>query len=203
MPSFPLECVLIVEDSNALRKAMAETVRQLGAEVLEAATSAEAIALLDEGAFDLLIADVCLPDGSAHALFEATRRLAREPLKIGISGKASAEQAFELAQLGVRAYLAKPFRLKDLRDAIERVRTELPPLEAIARASVGLLPLRAMTSRVREAMIDEALARSRGSRSGAARLLDVTRQAVQQAIAETPKPTTKAPRAPSPEGPSA
>src|SRR5262245_3574793 len=202
MPSPPLECVLIVEDSDALLEAMAGAVRQLGAQVLEAATSARAIELLAERAFDLVIADICLPDGSAHALFEATCRLAPEPLKIAISGKASAEQAFELAQVGVRAYLAKPFWLKDLREAIDRVRNEPPPLEPIARASVGFLPLRAMTSRLRTAMIDEALARSRGSRSGAARLLDVTRQAVQQAVAENPKPTAKAPRAPSPEGPS-
>jgi two-component system, response regulator RegA len=203
MPSAPLDRVLIVEDNGALREAIAQTVRELGAEVLEAATSAQAIALLHEHAFDLVIADVCLPDGSAHALFEATPRIAsREPLKIGISGQASAEQAFELAQLGVRAYLAKPFSLRELKEAIERVRTEPPALEPIVRASVGLLPLRAMTSRVRTAMIEEALARSGGNRSGAARLLDVTRQAVQQAIGETAKPTETAPRAPSPEGPS-
>ena len=203
MPSPPLEHVLIVEDSDALRGAMAETVRKLGAEVLEAATSAEALALLEQHAFDLVIADVCLPDGSAHEVFEATHQRAPQPLKIGISGKASAEQAFELARVGVRAYLAKPFSLKELKDAIDRVRTEPPPLEPVVRASVGLLPLRAMTSRVRTEMIAEALARSGGSRSGAARLLDVSRQAVQQAIAETPKPETKAPRAPSPGGPSA
>src|SRR5258706_1601740 len=102
MASPTLQCVLIVEDNDALREAMAVTVRQLGAEVLEAATSAEAIARLAERAPDLVIADVCLPDGSAHALFEAARQLAPEPLKIGISGKASPEQAFELSHVGVR-----------------------------------------------------------------------------------------------------
>jgi DNA-binding NtrC family response regulator len=186
MASPPLQWVLIVEDNDALRDAMAVTVRQLGADVLEASTAAEAIARLAERAPDLVIADVCLPDGSAHAVFEATRRLAPEPLKIGISGKASPEQAFELSLVGVRAYLAKPFSLKELRDAIERLRTEPPALEPVVRASVGHLPLREVTSRVRKSMIEEALARSRGSRSGAARLLDVTRQAVQQAISQPP-----------------
>jgi CheY-like chemotaxis protein len=165
-----LQCALIVEGNGALREAMAVTVRQLGAEVLEATTSAEAIARLKERAPDLVIADVCLPDGSAHALFDATRRLAPEPLKIAISGKASPEQAFELSNVGVRAYLAKPFSLKELRDAIARVRTELPPHEAVVRGSVGYRPLRELTSLVRKSMTDEALARSRSIPAGISKL---------------------------------
>jgi two-component system response regulator RegA len=184
----PLRCALVVEDNDALREALAATVRQLGAEVFEAATAGDAIARLSERTPDLVIADVCLPDGSAHALFDASRRLTPQPLEIGISGQASAEQAFLLAQLGVRAFLAKPFSLQELRNTIERVRTEAPPLEEVARASVGKLPLREATTRVRSAMVDEALAIAGGSRSGAARLLDVSRQAVQQAIADLPSP---------------
>jgi two-component system response regulator RegA len=174
-----LDRVLIVEDNASLRHAIAKTVRDLGADVIEAETAREAIERLRD-APDLIIADVCLPDGSALAVFEAARHLTPEPIKIGISGRASAQQAFELAQVGVRAYLAKPFLLRDLKQAIERVRTEAPPLEPIVRATVGRVSLREVTSHVRNTMIDEALARSRGSRSGAARLLDVSRQAVQQ-----------------------
>jgi two-component system, response regulator RegA len=180
----PLKCALIIEDNDALRRAMAATVRQLGTDVLEASTSAEAFARLAEREPDLVVADVCLPDGSALALLDATRQLVPEPFKIGISGQASAEQAFELAQLGVRAYLAKPFLLKDLLDAIDRVRTDPPPLDPVARAAVGRFSLREVASRVRRAMILEALARCHGSRSGAARLLNVTRQAIQQAVGE-------------------
>jgi DNA-binding NtrC family response regulator len=186
MTSPSLQCVLIVEDNDALRAAMAGMLRDRGAEVIEASTTAAAIASMRERIPDLVIADVCLPDGSALNVFEETQRLAPEPMKIGISGQASAEQAFELARVGVRAYLAKPFSLQQLRDEIERVRSEPPHIEPMVRAAVGLMPLREVTSRVRNAMIDEALARSQGSRSGAARLLEVSRQAIQQALAENP-----------------
>ena len=171
--------VLVVEDNVPLRDAIARTMRQLGAEVIEAATARGAIERLRDSP-DLVIADVCLPDGSALAVFEAAQGLVPEPIKIGISGRASAQQAFDLSQLGVRAYLTKPFSLKDLLGAVERLRTEAPALEPVARATVGRVSLREVTSRVRNAMIDEALARSSGSRSGAARLLEVSRQAVQQ-----------------------
>jgi DNA-binding NtrC family response regulator len=171
--------VLIVEDNGPLRAAITRAVCQLGAVVMEAGTAREAIELLRESP-DLVIADVRLPDGSILTVLEATRNLSPEPLKIGISGRASAEEAFQLAQLGVRAYLKKPFSLQDLKAAIERVRTEAPRLDPLVRASVGRVSLRDVTNRVRDVMIEEALARSNGSRTAAARLLDVTRQAVQQ-----------------------
>jgi len=174
-----LERVLIVEDNRSLREAIARVVRQLGAAVIEAGTAREAIEGLRQSP-DLVIADVCLPDGSILAVLDAARTLSPEPLKIGISGRASAEEAFQLAELGVRAYLAKPFSLQDLKAAIERVRTEVPLLDPLVRASVGRVSLRDVTTRVRDVMTEEALARSHGSRSAAARLLDVTRQAVQQ-----------------------
>jgi DNA-binding NtrC family response regulator len=175
---------LIVEDNASLRAAIARIASQLAGEVIEAGTAREAIEWLNTSP-DLIIADVCLPDGSALSIFEAARDLVPAPIKIGISGQASAEQAFELARLGVRAYLAKPFTLHELAAAIERIRTEAPSLEPIARAAVGRVPLREVTARVRNVMIDEALARTHGSRSGAARLLDVSRQAVQQSIRST------------------
>jgi DNA-binding NtrC family response regulator len=176
-----IERVLVVEDNAPLRDAIAKTMRQLGAKVVEAGTAREAIECLRDSP-DLVIADVCLPDDSALALFEAARGLVPEPMKIGISGRASAQQAFDLSQLGVRAYLAKPFSLRDLREAVDRLRNEAPALEPVARATVGRVSLREVTSRMRNAMIDEALARSGGSRSGAARLLEVSRQAVQQIV---------------------
>jgi len=179
MSSVALARALIVEDNAPLRAAIATMVGQVTGEVISVGTAREAIERLRESP-DLIVADVCLPDGSALRIFEAARELVPHSLTIGISGVASAEQAFELAQLGVRAYLAKPFSLRDLADAIERVRYEAPPLDQMVRASVGRVSLRKVTTHVRNVMINEALFRTQGSRSGAARLLDVSRQAVQQ-----------------------
>ena len=83
---------------------------------------------------DLIIADVCLPDGSAVSIFEAARDLVPAPIKIGISGQASAEQAFELARLGVHGYLAKPFTLEDVARVLRRWvgRRRVSPPEALA-----------------------------------------------------------------------
>ncbi len=171
--------VLIVEDHVPLRRAIALLLRNSGAEVLEAGTAHGAIALLNPPP-DLIICDVYLPDGSALKILEATLRLSPEPVKIAVSGHASAEEAFQLARLGVLAYLPKPFTLEELSATIERVLREPPDIDTLLRASVGRVPMRELQQRVRSVMVGQALALAQGSRSGAARLLDVSRQAIQQ-----------------------
>jgi len=171
--------VLIVEDNVDLRRAIARTLAAADAVVVEVGTAAAAIEALTPVP-DLVIADVSLPDGSALPVLEAMRSLSPEPLKIAISGTASAEEAFQLAQLGVLEYLPKPFALRELREAIDRVLRVPPALDSQLKASVGQVSLREMRGHVRRVMVEHALALSSGSRTGAARLLGLSRQAVQQ-----------------------
>jgi len=174
-----IQRVLVVEDHAPLRRAIAAHLSQGGAVVVEAGTALGAMALLSAD-LDLVICDVCLPDRSGFEVLEHAARLSPEPLKIAISGKASAAEGFRLAQLGVRAYLSKPFSLQELTEAVDRVLSEAPQVDTLVRASVGRVPMREMQQRVRSVMVDQALALTHGSRSGAARLLEVSRQAIQQ-----------------------
>jgi DNA-binding NtrC family response regulator len=194
--------VLLLEDEADLRRAMARKLAARFPEVIEAGTSAEALAAL-ERAPDLLIADLRLPDGSALPVLEAARGLRPEPLKIAISGAASAQEAFELSsRYGVLEFLAKPFSLADLEAVIDRVLTLPPPaLEPMLKASVGQWSLPDMRGYVRRVMLDHALAVCAGSRTAAARLLGTTRQAVQQATRPQAKALNgsgAAPEAPAP-----
>ena len=45
-------------------------------------------------------------------------RLLRPPTMVAISGSASAPEAFQLARLGVRSYLTKPFSIAEFRDSL-------------------------------------------------------------------------------------
>jgi CheY-like chemotaxis protein len=182
----PIRRILVVEDNPALRSAIASLGRGWGASVIEAGTVREAVSLLAPTP-DLIVADVRLPDGSARAVFEAASALWPKPLTLAMSGAASPEEAFALAQVGVRAYLAKPLRPSDVARAVEMMRAETPSLEPIASAAVGQVPLLVLQDRLREAMLHQALALSGGNRAAAARLLDVSRQAVQQILRSGPR----------------
>lgn len=182
-PLAQLKRVLVVEDDETLRRSLARVVRQWGAQVSEAGSVAEGIELLEENP-DLLITDVALPDGDAFGLLELASQRRPAPVAIAVSGQTSTEDAFRLAQVGCRAYLEKPFDLDRLAERIERALSEAPKLDALVAASVGRTPMRELQTEVRRVMVEQALAKAEGSRSGAARLLSVSRQAVQQMVRE-------------------
>jgi len=175
--------VLIVEDDRALCLALARLARSWGTEVLQAHSVAEARPLMAKQP-DLVITDVKLPDGDAFSLVEAAQHAKPAPVVVAMSGAASAEEAFRLGQLGVRAYVAKPFSVESLSAEVEKALRALPSLEPLVNAVVGQMPLRDFQDKTRRMLIDQALALAEGSLSGAGRLLHISRQAVQQVVRE-------------------
>jgi DNA-binding response OmpR family regulator len=176
-----LSRVLVVEDDADLRHAISRLVKGWGAEALEAATVREAIALLHP-APDAILLDLNLGDGSGFEVLEEARSVWPAPVKVALSGVASPTDAFRLAGFGVRAYLQKPVSLEELEKAVSSACAHEPEITPLIQDSVGHVSVRQLQSEVRDVMLRQSLALSRGSRSGAARLLHVTRQAVQQMI---------------------
>ncbi len=177
----PVQRVLVVEDDATLRSAVCRALRSGGRVIDEASTCAEAFEALKQG-WDLLLLDVRLPDGSGVRVAEAAAATSPSPFIVVVSGEASAEEAFRLAQLGAMQFLSKPFSLDELLAAIELVRVARVELEPIVRSYVGKADLREVEEDVRRAMVEQALALAKGNRTVAARLLRVTRQALQKII---------------------
>lgn len=176
---------LVVEDDAALRSAIAKLMRSRGIAVSEAASAREAIGLLSS-APDLVLADVRLKGDSAFPLFEAAMALSPAPIRIAISGVATAEESFRLARYGVRRYLQKPVSLARIWAEIQAAREETPDLRSLVQDSVGHVSLREFQRKLRLVMLEQALGLAKGNRSGAARLLRVSRQAVQQVVRRPP-----------------
>ncbi len=177
---------LVVDDDPVLRSAVARFLRTQGLRVGSAASAAEAIAQLSSRP-DLVLLDVRLPDGDAFTILEHARKIAPVPIRIALSGAASPEQSFRLSSAyGVRTFLQKPASLDEIWDAIQTAAEEPPDLAPFVQQAVGHLSLRELLARVRDEAIKQALAAARGNRTAAARLLQVTRQAVQQMLRGAP-----------------
>jgi two-component system, response regulator RegA len=176
-----LRRVLIVEDEPALRQSIARMAKDWGALPLEAGDIAEARALLERKP-DLMIVDVRLPDGTPFDLVHQAAHATPAPAIIVMSGQATAQEAFKLCDLGAREYVPKPITPDSLLAAVKRAMTCPPNLTPLVKQQVGRAPMRGVTEEVRDEMIEEALALSRGSRAGAAKLLGVSRQAMQQVV---------------------
>ena len=183
-----LRRALVVEDHPELRTALVRFLRGRGLHVLEASSSREAISRLAPP-LDLVLLDFGLPDGPAYPLLEATASASPAPIVIAMSVVATPEDAFRLARFGVHRFLQKPVALADLESAIRAACEEGPDLRPMAQRAVGHASLQDVQRRVRDAMIQEAVALARGNRSRAARLLRVSRQAVQQALRGSSQPS--------------
>jgi signal transduction histidine kinase len=118
------ETVLVVEDNEAMRRVVVRQLRELNYRVLEAGSAAEAVAVIETAAIDLLFTDMILPDGLtgidvarvAVAKAPATRVIVTS----GFPRTDFFEQAGGLANLRL---LPKPYRWEDLgravRDALD------------------------------------------------------------------------------------
>lgn len=182
MATRSIDRVLVVEDDASLRATLERALAPRFVEVRGAGSVAEAQASLESFAPDLLVMDVELPDGSAIDVMRAAVDGDWVPLAVAMSGAAAPTQSFELAQLGVRTYLPKPLSLSALERAIDEVIAHPPELGPHLRSVVGQRGIHEVEEEVRSTMVREAMARSRGSRRGAARLLDVSRQLIQHML---------------------
>jgi two-component system, response regulator RegA len=174
-------CV-VVEDDARLRTTLVSALAAREFVVREAGSVKDALAALAEGSPDLLVLDVALPDGRALDVLRAVAELAPTPCVIAVSGAAGPDESFRLAELGVRAYLRKPFDLAELEAAVERALSEPPDLMPHLKSAVGLTPIKNVEQTVRTTMVQEALARAKGSRRAAARVLNISRQLLQHIL---------------------
>ena len=106
--------VLIVDDEEAVRVLVAETLQEVGYAVLQAADSASGLALLQSaGPVDVLVTDVGLPGLNGRQLADAARALRPGLRVLFITGYAGSMVGHEALDPGMEI-LVKPFALHAL-----------------------------------------------------------------------------------------
>ncbi|REJ80736.1 MAG: sigma-54-dependent Fis family transcriptional regulator [Acidobacteria bacterium] len=105
--------VLVVEDDKAALDAMSQLVAAEGHEVATASTLEESRDLLSRSGFDVVLADLYLPDGEGLSLLEGDD--SEEFDLVLITGQASLETAVSALRQGAIDYLTKPVDFPRLR----------------------------------------------------------------------------------------
>lgn len=116
--------ILVVEDDEILRETLLEVMRDEGYEVRAAANGRAALDALEEWEPGLIILDLMMPLMDAY---EFRRRQQAEGLAAGarvliLSAARDLEGA--AARIGADAWLAKPFRLLEVIEAVDRLVNE-------------------------------------------------------------------------------
>jgi DNA-binding NtrC family response regulator len=116
------QTLLIVEDEQVLREALAELFRGEGFEVLEAAHGKAATDILMQKPADVVLSDIRMPEMDGLALLAYVQKLAPETPVIMLTAYGTVETAVSAMRAGAVDYLLKPV---DFDDVLAKVRRAL------------------------------------------------------------------------------
>ncbi len=107
--------LLVVDDELSMREFLAILLEREGYEVVTAADAATALSHLAAGEYALVISDVQMPGLDGLALLERIKQCSPETAVLLITAFSTAEQAVEAMKLGAYDYLAKPFKVDEVK----------------------------------------------------------------------------------------
>ncbi len=116
--------ILAIDDSVEALEPFAELLRLEGAFVTEAHGGAQALEVLDAGAFDLLISDVGMPKMDGYQLINEIRQRngSGDIVAIAMSGYGRAGDVQRATEVGFDAHLTKPASVEDLKALVVGLR---------------------------------------------------------------------------------
>ncbi|WP_298990958.1 response regulator transcription factor [uncultured Pseudokineococcus sp.] len=109
--------VLVVEDDRVLRPSLERLLRQAGAQVVTAATGAEALRAVGPGPaapFDVVVLDIGLPDSDGRDVCQAVRARGVEVPVLFLTAREGKHDLLSGYAAGGDEYLAKPFHAGEL-----------------------------------------------------------------------------------------
>ena len=143
--------LLIVDDDSIIR----DTLHELFSEnhACHTADRAEqALAYLDIETYDVVLTDIAMPQLSGRELLKHIQTKHPATPVIVISGLSNEADARALMDMGAFAYFAKPFKLEDIEDAVDRAiarHRELAGEDQDSDQAEDLQPARIMTNRTK------------------------------------------------------
>ena len=118
-----MKTILIVEDSATTRALIRAVIDEIGEfETIEASSGFEALKMLPQQEYDLIITDINMPDINGLELISFVRnnpRFTHLPIVI-VSTERSEEDKKRGMALGATAYVTKPFKSFELQEIIKK-----------------------------------------------------------------------------------
>jgi len=112
--------ILVVDDDPDIADVLAELLQKDGHQVTTCGSGAAAIAAGKEERFDVVLADIRLPDGDGLAVLRAFLEASPETAVIVMTAFGTVETALEAIKTGAYDYLPKPFKLDEVRIVVQR-----------------------------------------------------------------------------------
>jgi DNA-binding NtrC family response regulator len=121
MTSDGVSSVMVVDDEPGIRTALRANFLRHGWQVETASSVHEAIGQLDRRAFDLVVTDIRMPDGTGMEVMRSTRALSPGTAVILLTAYGSVPDAVSAMRDGALDYLTKPISFDQLQAAATKL----------------------------------------------------------------------------------
>jgi PAS domain S-box-containing protein len=121
--------VLVVDDEDAIRRVTVRLLERLGHQADAAAEGAEALRMLDQADYDVILSDLKMPGLGGEELLQLLRERGGglERRLVFVTGDAASGQAARLGSEADLRVLVKPVRMEDLARVVEQVAQDRAP----------------------------------------------------------------------------
>ncbi len=115
----PLE-IMILDDEPIVGQRLKAALEKDGYRVETFVNPLEAVARLEEKIFDIVVTDIRMDDMDGIEILELVRAKSQRTRVIMITGYATLEVARESLTKGASDFIAKPFKIREMRQAIDK-----------------------------------------------------------------------------------
>ena len=124
----PKEKILIVDDEKSIRDFLEIMLKKEGYKVASASSGEEALKLVNQINYDLVISDIRMKGMSGVELLKNIKEINPETVVMMVTAYASVDTAIDAMKAGAYDYIAKPFKIEEvkhiIRNALDRKRLE-------------------------------------------------------------------------------
>jgi len=116
--------ILVVDDSATIRRCIANVLIEIGySDITEASDGGEALRIMKEHSFDLVITDWNMPKIDGVTLTNIIRRSEdyQDIPILMITSRSVEEDIIQAVEAGVNSYVVKPFTIKVMKEKIDRL----------------------------------------------------------------------------------
>lgn len=122
--------ILVLDDEPIVGRRLKPALEKSGYLVDVVESGADAIRLLDQQPYDIVVTDIRMEGIDGLGVLRHAQSKSPRPLVIVITGYATVDVAREALTLGAFDFIAKPFKLDDLRAVIARAAQRIAVLRS-------------------------------------------------------------------------
>lgn len=117
--------ILVLDDEPIVSKRLQPALEKKGYKVETFFDSSDALARFTESPFEIVITDLKMKGLNGMQFLTEVKKQSPKTEVIVITGFATMETAKESFQKGVFDFLAKPFKLREIQDVIEKIEAKI------------------------------------------------------------------------------